>query len=49
MPKLENADKTPFCHLFELTIFRTLKLTTTRLQVVLLQKQLRHEKTHKII
>lgn len=46
MPKLDNADKTPFCHLLELTIFRTLKLTTTSSAAA---KTTRHEKTDKII
>lgn len=46
MPKLDNADKMPFCHLLELTIFRTLKLTTTSSAAA---KTTRHEKTDKII
>ena len=46
MPKLDNADKTAFCHLLELTIFRTLMLTTTSSAAA---KTTRHEKTDKII
>lgn len=46
MPKLDNADKTAFCHLLELTIFRTLKLKITSSTAA---KSTRHEKTDKII